>query len=261
MLPKLQDTDLLAHPPDASGLDIWAPGFRKASLPEGIGVYCFYDPISGAPIYIGSACGSPQPWAGTGLWLRIQTYVHPRKNRREKTERVGLAVKERGLLLKVWLTQTEGDAHKYETDAIVKHRPELNVKNAGHMSFEAKQERVRAGLRAAGERRKQRIVYEPDAERLCLGPCGLTKKCREFSRHPRRKFGVDSICKLCKAAAVRKGPRPHNYAPTPIGKTCRRCGGSGPFHRDRSRKDGLSLYCVTWAAPLNYPDQGTFGDY
>jgi len=245
MLPALPRTDILSVSPDAEAIDIWAVDFNKSKVPFGIGVYCFYDPTTNQARYIGSGCG--QDFAiGTpsGLWLRIKTYRWPKKIRPEKTGLIGQLVREQGLLLKVWLTHSEGDARKYESDAVKKHKPDLNKHNAGHQTPETVRERIRAQIRASGERRKQRIIYEPDAERICLGPCGLVKKCREFSKHPRMKYGVYSVCKPCKAAQARVERQPPDYPAAPPGKVCTKCGSAGPFQRDKSRKDGLSYRCI-----------------
>lgn len=175
MLPKLPETDVMSAVPDVSGVDIWSDGFSKNCVPEGIGVYCFYEPDTDTPIYIGSACASPQPWNGTGLWLRIREYRYKRRSRNDKTERLGQIVRDRHLLLRVWLTQTEGDAHKYETDAIARHQPELNIKNAGHVSFEEKQiaSELQTEPSASGVSSASSMSPMPSAD--ALGPAEKSK--------------------------------------------------------------------------------------
>ena len=203
MLPELPDTDVTQHHPDAEAIDIWAATFSKTIVPRGIGVYCFYDPRTGDPKYIGSGCASDPARDPSGIWLRIKTYRWPRKNRVEKTGLVSQLIRERHLLLKVWLTRSEGDARKYEVDAIAKYSPELNRLAAGHQTLETTRERIRASVRASGERRKERITYDPEAERCCTA-CGVVKKCADFSKHPRMALGVYNECKLCKAAKARQ---------------------------------------------------------
>jgi len=194
VLPKLPDTDVLQTPPDVTGIDITSPAFTRSALPPGPGVYCFYDPVTNEPIYIGSGC-SLTGHNPAGLWLRLKWYRKPRKHDRKAAVILELA-KERKVLLKAWLTASGGDALKYESDAIIKYRPRLN--RNGTMTREQAREKIRVRNRASGERRKRRYTYEPEEKRICTA-CGRARKCKLFSRHPRMRFGVYSICKECHA--------------------------------------------------------------
>ena len=79
VLPALPDTDIFDHQPDSDDIDVLADGFGVNSLPRGVGVYCFYDPKTGAPHYVGSGCGvDPHGTKNCGLVLRIKLYRRPR---------------------------------------------------------------------------------------------------------------------------------------------------------------------------------------
>lgn len=128
MLPALPVTDLMLTTPDAEGLNMWAIDFGRKSIPEGIGVYCFYDPKTGSPSYIGSGCAVHSN--GVGVWRRILQYRRePNQTTCKHDRRIGQAVREQGLLLKVWLVASDGDARKYEMDAIAKYQPSTKLEH------------------------------------------------------------------------------------------------------------------------------------
>ena len=134
MLPDLEVTDIFQHTPDGEGFQILEDGFGVRSMPRGMGVYCLYHPASGKPMYIGSGCGvDPHGRKGSSLFLRLKLYRRPKGSHDTK---VHDAIKSDGLLLRVWLTNKEGDARKYESDAIQLYQPPLNVVGCRELSEE-----------------------------------------------------------------------------------------------------------------------------
>lgn len=203
MLPQLPDTDLLRQVPDVEGLYIFAEGFGIHSVPRGLGVYCFYDPTTNEPKYIGSGCGrDTHGRKNCGLFLRIQLYRRPRHAHDLKIHR---AVKDSGLLLKVWVAANEADARKYESDAIRLHMPALNVVGCVRESAEETRQRVNKHVRQMRLQRIARTTYDPDRVRICTD-CARPKKCSEFRKCRGKTLHTHSTCRQCEAQ-VRKRER------------------------------------------------------
>jgi len=195
MLPALPVIDLLSVQPDADGLDIWAEDFDRNSVPAGIGVYCFYDPTTGMPHYIGSGCAIHAN--GVGVWRRILDYRKgPKQFVAAHNRRIGEAVRTLGLRLKVWLVASNGDARKYEMDAIAKYRPSLNKVGADDPTQTLEAERAQAQACHDRSRAKWLGVYDPNAVKPC-SRCKTPKKCSEYRRCDGFPFGVHRACKTC----------------------------------------------------------------
>jgi hypothetical protein len=172
-----------------------------------MGVYCLYHPLTLEVWYIGSGCGvDPTGRIGSGLRLRLKLYRYPKGSHDHK---VHDAIKANGLLVKAWVAPNQGDAHKYESDAIHKYQPPLNVVGCRILSEEEAKVRDRAKCKAKRIKRTQEQVYNPDLPKKC-GRCKLPKLCRDFRRSAGMPLAVVGTCKKCEseiraaASAARK---------------------------------------------------------
>jgi hypothetical protein len=194
-----------------------------------MGVYCLYHPLTLEVWYIGSGCGiDPTGRIGSGLRLRLKLYRYPKGSHDHK---VHDAIKTNGLLVKAWLTPNQGDAHKYESDAIQKYQPPLNVVGCRVLSEDEAKARDSAKSKAKRIKRVQEQVYNPNLPKKC-GRCKTPKFCRDFRRSAGMPLAVVGTCRVCeveirkaasafrKAEAARLGmPYPNRLAKTKLGPT------------------------------------------
>lgn len=144
-LPRLDVIDLLAYPPDADEIDLQSIDFSVEQIPLGVGVYCFYDPRTLEPVYVGAGTSDPL----TGIRNRVRGYVTTTGSALKCKEKIRREIRNRRLLLRVWVTASAVDALKYEADTITRHRPELN-----HALKQDKQAKL-TGLAACEYRQEQ----------------------------------------------------------------------------------------------------------
>jgi hypothetical protein len=198
MLPCLPDTDIFQHVPDAEGIALLAEDYTINTVPPGMGVYCLYHPVTGDIVYIGAGCGiDTQGGSNRGLHMRLKLYRQPRGPHDHK---IRDAVRTEGLLLKIWLTSTAGDAFKYETDAIRLYQPRLNV--VGCRGRTAEEDRIRRKI-LNQNKTKVRWTYDPEAEKRC-GRCKFPKTCKDFRRNAGKKLAVVDTCRECEQNSRRQ---------------------------------------------------------
>lgn len=198
MLDALPETDIFQHPPDVDRVDIFGPKrFSVKMLPKGRGVYCFYVPTTGELVYIGSACGTERGNPDSGIALRMKLY----RGLKTGEQKVREVARQEGLLLKVWLTHSEADARKYESDAIRKYKPRLNVVGTRELSKEDQRSLNRARLRKDRIKRLNRsdVHYDSAAIRVCTR-CEEDKPCAAFRRCKGKSMGTHAVCRDCEAA-------------------------------------------------------------
>jgi hypothetical protein len=207
MLPQLSETDIFLHAPDVEGVDLLAEDYTRKQIPKGMGVYCLYHPLTLEVWYIGSGCGiDPTGRIGSGLRLRLKLYRYPKGSHDHK---VHDAIKANGLLVKAWITSNQGDAHKYESDAIQRCQPVLNVVGCRILSDDEAKAKESAKSKAKRAKRVREQVYNPDLPKKC-GRCKFPKLCRDFRRSAGMPLAVVGTCKKCEveirkaAAAFRK---------------------------------------------------------
>jgi hypothetical protein len=194
MLPVLQKTDIFLTSPDVSGINIFSAGFSTKSIPKGVGVYCFYDPPTGVPHYIGSG-GSHDFGSKGGVRQRMLDY---RTSTSKHAQGMRVRIATEGLRLKVWLTTSIGDARKYEHDAIDLYQPCMNAAGCRRESEQNFRKRNNEKQRAFTLRRKETQVFNPSALRHC-NKCHLPKTCVEFRRNSYKLLGTVETCKVCEA--------------------------------------------------------------
>lgn len=227
MLPQLSVIDIFEFQPDAVGINILTTDFGINSLPKGMGVYCFYDSITGIPVYIGSGCGvNTSGKHGYGLYLRMKGYLKPKNKHDNKIKEM---IKFNNLLLKVWITQTDGDARKYEMDAIDKYKPKFNIIGCKRKTEEEIRQQEKIRNQKKRHDRKLNQPYDPERIRHCKR-CDTPKKCSEFRRSAGKILATHSVCKQCEvelreiAALKRKNDAiskgiPYNRSPNELGVT------------------------------------------
>ena len=204
MLPALPIIDLLSLPPDGD-IDLFVP-LSKRLIPNADGVYCFYDPTSGQPRYIGSACGHPLSYKDAGLKLRARDYS--RSPNPTRSSEVAQIARKDGLRFKWWLTHSDGDARKYEIDAIQKYQPDINVFSKRKPQTEASRRKYLEQRWAVNQRQIKKWQLEPyDPERL--NHCRICKKdlpCKDFHRSSQGRHGVQNRCKVCRSKEAKARP-------------------------------------------------------
>lgn len=210
MIPKLPDTDLLSHPPDVDGLDIFSESFIRTQVPSAIGCYAFYYADTGSVAYIGSTCSVGPD--GNGFRLRLPFYYGRGTN--EKPTSTVVKVREensrRKLLLRCWACHSPGDCRKYEEDALRKHKPPLNF--FGAKTKEWTEESIKLHKlklsRKAAAKRKLESDYDPTKVINCR-TCKIPKLSTQFKKTPYRRFGVDTQCNQCRSEInLRRSPKP-----------------------------------------------------
>lgn len=193
MLVNLPQTDLLSIKPDIDNLDIWQQ-FDINQIPAfKIGCYAFYT-TDGIIVYIGSARAMSAHSSMSGLKYRIRAYrgikSYPSTSTVDKIRKVN---HETPLLMRLWFCDSIGDTLKYEADAILKHKPALNIVGVCRRS---RQEMLKKHSERSLKTSSKYNFYDPDKLKVC-SKCHIEKRCTEFSRHKRTKWGVRSQCKLC----------------------------------------------------------------
>lgn len=199
----------MATPPDVEGVAIWAEDFDRSVIPSKIGVYCFYDPQTLIPEYIGSGCSIHA--SSSGLWRRILQYCGGRGVCKHDA-RIGQVVRDRRLLLKVWLASSSGDAKKYETDALARYKPSLNKVGTDDPASTVAREVAQFRKYNDESRAKWLGFYDPEIEKKC-SQCKLPKKCSEYRRMNGYPFGVKRACKVCEKVRRKSKQRnaPSNF--------------------------------------------------
>ena len=215
MLTTLPSTDLLLCTPDAEGIQLFGDSFSWEQVPKGVGCYAFYHPETGDTWYVGSACATSQEAASCGVRARLRCY-RGRGERDNPTKTVlsmRHACREHGLLLRVWIAGSEGDARKYEADAIAIHGPRLNIHGNRRMTSE--EHRLRRNTYARNSaRRKPPQSYDGKAMKTC-SRCNVSKPCSSFHRHMYTRLGVCAWCRACTCEDRRLKREALTIAPAP----------------------------------------------
>ena len=194
MLKPLDETDLLSFPPDIDGIDLFTPAFDWKVISTSPGCYAFYEEATGEVVYIGSAGADGVNPKERGLRRRLHEHRgYPLK----ALSKVRTAHQTTPLLLKCWISQSPGDCRKYESDALRKYTPRLNVMGILNRTETERQQERKSRLKRYYETRCQTpLIFDPTVQVFCPG-CGETKKRGDFGPNKLKKNGLKTLCRVC----------------------------------------------------------------
>jgi hypothetical protein len=170
------------------------------------------------------------------------------KNPTEFERKIDDERKRRKILVRCWISQSAGDALKYECDAIEKYKPPLNRKMS--RPVQSAKDRMLANDRLKQKYRSMPSLSESSTKQ-CPG-CLNVKLLSEFYKQPTVKGGYGTYCKECakkKCKDIREKYRMRSEEEIPSCDTLKKCTGCrldkqlSEFAVSTGSKDGRSSYC------------------